>query len=411
MGAAPEVENDYLKRCLRLVGDSRPDAIGISAWGVSLPFAVTFAKAAKEESPRVPIVLGGLQSGELAEFVLDQEPSIDAVVVGEGETTLAPLLRKMLGEGNDPMPPGISYRNGRVVSSGSPVVLKPAQWALPRFDTFLFPPGERFCFEASRGCSYSCIFCSVNNEPLRRRDPVVLVDSIVDFRRRYPFEYLSFTDNWFPLSGGWTARMCREIRNRLPGMRWGCCARADNICLETVQEMARAGCVGMFLGVESTSPETLRYIDKSKTPAAYSKYLFRNITAIAGAGVHVRVSTIVGFPHEGLAEMARTLEFVAQLIESGVSAYSGVANVYPGSRLWTMYRAGEIDVAPIHGMRRFRNYGGLFANRFLRSPWLVPNRFMPRHAFVPQDRLERFIDEWLLYIEGVRASICTEPRC
>lgn len=412
MGAPPQIENEYLQRCLSLVDDCRPDAIGISAWGVSLPFAITFSRAAKEQLPRVPIILGGLRSGGLAQFVLELEPSIDAVVVGEGEAAVAPLLGKMLGGMNGAIPPGVFYRmGGAVLSSGSPVVLAPAKWALPRFDTFLFSPGERFCFEGSRGCSYSCVFCSVNNEPMRRRDPAALVDSLVEFHRRYPFEYLSFTDNWIPLSGAWTAQLCREIGKRLPGIRWGCCARVDNICIETVRQMVQAGCVGMFLGLESTSLNTLAYIDKAAKPADYCKELFQKILSIADIEIHVRVSTIVGFPHEGLEEMAGTLEFVAQLVEHGVSAYSGVANVYPGSRLWMKYRDGEIDVAPISCMRRFRNYGGLFADRFLNSPWLVPNHFMPRHTFLPQEQVERFIDEWLLHIERVRGLACKESRC
>jgi hypothetical protein len=54
-------------------------------------------------------------------------------------------------------------------------------------------------------------------------------------------------------------------------------------------------------------------------------------------------------------------------------------------------------------MRRARNYGGLFSSRFSHSPWFVPNNFMPRHAFIPQEKVEQFIDEWLIYIENVRA--------
>jgi hypothetical protein len=119
-------------------------------------------------------------------------------------------------------------------------------------------------------------------------------------------------------------------------------------------------------------------------------------------GVRVRVSTIAGFPFEGVGDMERTFEFVLELIEQGVSAYMGVPTAYPGSRLWSLYENGKIDLIPITKKSLFRNYGGLFAERYAFTPWFVPNHFMPQHSFLPQERLEYILSKWLFLIEKTR---------
>ena len=405
VGAPPAVEERYLESCLDAILDCRPDSVGISAWGVSLPFALTLAHELNRRAPGLPLLAGGIRDAGLALAMLRQEPALRAVAVGDGEGVVVPIVKRLAGKTNGPLPESVAWRTGRtLVPCRGSATLPAEDWLMPVYDSFMFPPGDHFLFEGSRGCPQSCVFCCLNREPFRRRAPEDVVADIAALHQSQPVVIASLADNFIPLSGEWTERFCRLMASQLPEVGWLASARADGISLATVARMARSGCRGLFIGVESVSPGVLCALGKTRVPESYCRGLIETMTAIAEMGIKTRVSTIVGSPREGLGEMERTIEFVIRLIERGVAAFSGVLMVYPGSRLWSEYEAGRLELVPIGNQRLFRNYGGLFADRYEHMPWFVPNHYMPRHAWIPPEQLESFLDARMSEIERARSS-------
>jgi radical SAM superfamily enzyme YgiQ (UPF0313 family) len=169
---------------------------------------------------------------------------------------------------------------------------------------------------------------------------------------------------------------------------WRCNARIDNISPKTVNKMAKAGCRVICVGVESTSPNTLNFIEKGNSIINYLSKIMKNIIIFLDNGIDLQISTIIGFPYEGIGEMQRTTEFVLQLQQMGIHTSVGPVVAYPGSRLWQMYLDGKIDLCKTNNPYLRRHIGSLFASYFSDDPYLDPFGFLPKHKFIEQDHLE-----------------------
>ena len=67
-----------------------PDMIGYSVYTYTYDISLEFSKAAKKMTPQIVNVFGGYHPTVLPEIAL--EPSIDYVVIGEGENTFLELV-------------------------------------------------------------------------------------------------------------------------------------------------------------------------------------------------------------------------------------------------------------------------------------------------------------------------------
>ena len=74
--------------------DRRPDLIGFSVLNANRWGAVEIARIARQVVPAAKIVFGGVGATCLWRHLLEQHPEIDAVVLGEGERTLANLAER-----------------------------------------------------------------------------------------------------------------------------------------------------------------------------------------------------------------------------------------------------------------------------------------------------------------------------
>jgi hypothetical protein len=98
------------------------------------------------------------------------------------------------------------------------------------------------------------------------------------------------------------------IRNKYP-FKWHCFFRCDQTDEETIDLMAQAGCIGVFLGLESASEPVLRNMDKG----AHKKDFRRTMPWFKRAGIRQMLSMLVGFPGETYATFRETLDFLEEI--------------------------------------------------------------------------------------------------
>jgi radical SAM superfamily enzyme YgiQ (UPF0313 family) len=386
-------EKRVLEEQVRLVIAYEPDVVALSSWGVTVPFALMFAETFRKRCSDVPVIVGGLHDSYIATKLLEWGDEIDAATWGDGELVLLEMLDRIRLRRSFTGIPGVVHRdNGRICMEAAPTPLPPNLWGKPDYQAFILPSGLSYSAEGSRGCSYKCIFCSINSQSIRRKEPGILVKELQELLREKDNPMVNLVDNFIPLSGGvWINDFCNYLIAEVPEIRWSCCARADNVDSNTVRLMARAGCAGVFLGVESASLDTLTYINKSPTPHHYRENLLDNIRILRDHGLFVSVSTIIGFPYEGVSDMQYTVDFVLGLQDMGVMAFAGPLVVTPGSRLWNLYLKKEIHLCKIRDSYIRKNYHGLFSSYFEDIPYLVPNNFLIKHKFLPQEYFESIL--------------------
>ncbi len=243
----PEHEVEVIHEQVRPVPvDGTPDVVALS-------FFSGFARRAYQLADRyralgVRVVAGGPHVSYWTEEALEH---VDVVVTGEAESVWPEVLRDL--ERGTP----------RRVYRGEPVSL--AGLPTPRYDLledrFLVPR----VLQATRGCPFTCSFCTVPdlNPGFRVRpvDDVVRDIATTRFPRFWQDKVAWFWDDNLLVQRRWAKELLRAMR----GLdRWWLTQASIDIVKdrELLDLMERSGCIGIFLGIESLDEADLRSVDK-----------------------------------------------------------------------------------------------------------------------------------------------------
>jgi radical SAM superfamily enzyme YgiQ (UPF0313 family) len=385
-----DAEESFIQNCVTIVLEQEPELVAISTWGVALPFTVLFADALKTAKPDLPIILGGLKTEIEAIEVLRYSNSFHTIVIGEGEELLPIIVRDIeVPSVENPLPKEVEKKLIGDTFLYTETSLSPKKWGISNYNNFFFPVGKKFFIEASRSCPFSCIFCSVNKSPCRRKPITGVIEEIRTLTLKRKARFINFADNTVPLSGKWTESLCRGFLESDISLEWVCLSRAEDISPHTLSLMRKAGCSNVFLGIESINPRTLAYINKSRNPQRYIDQLDNNLSTILNSGISIIASTIIGFPIETVEDIRSTTNFVKSIRSKGIRSYTGPLVVYAGSDLWKFYVRGAVSLVKIRDTRIKRNYSGIGSHRFADNPIFVPNNFLPLNNNMSQADLEK----------------------
>src|SRR6516225_642417 len=155
----------------RLVSQYAPDLVGLSVMTFQRATALQVARLVKMVKPSARIVVGGYDPS-LAPDAYEASLDIDFVVRGEGEQTLAELLRAIEGATTpsairNPQSAihnilGLSYRDGAGFVHNAPRPVMPlATEKLRLLDGYTLLGRQIDVVETSRGCTFDCSFCSI----------------------------------------------------------------------------------------------------------------------------------------------------------------------------------------------------------------------------------------------------------
>ncbi len=274
----------------------------------------------REHSPETRIVVGGPYVAKRSESM--EESDLEAVFKyidadfyvrsREGEQVLVRLLQALKGDQDFAAIPNLAFREG------GRFVLTPAERELNALydnliDYSLFPPddvGSYVNVRITKGCPFTCSFCSF---PLRTEKYDVSKLEYIErelnaIRDVGTVSGLFFVDDTANVPLQTFKDMMRMMIRQGYGFRWHCFFRADFCDAELVDLMARAGCQGVFLGLESANDQML--INMHKTPR--KRHYLSSIPLFKKAGIKVFASLFFGFPGETYASAQETIEFLAE---------------------------------------------------------------------------------------------------
>ena len=224
----------------------RPDLVGVTAFTSQAPRA--YEVAAVFRGRGVPVVMGGIHA-----TMRQQEAAsrVDVVVTGEAESVWAQVLKDAARGALRAL-----YAGGQEEMEKMP---------LARHD--LLPTGYYFgAIQTTRGCPLNCSFCSVsafNGRAYRRRS---VEDVVAEFKVIREKHVLVVDDNLIGTRRDHIARSKDLFRAMIEadlGKKWICQATINMADDEELLRLARrAGCVGVFIGFESTTDEGLVEVHK-----------------------------------------------------------------------------------------------------------------------------------------------------
>src|SRR5512133_1167183 len=294
------------------------DLVGITAMTHQATRAYELADQYRREG--VPVIMGGMHPTVMPEEALAHA---DAVLIGEAEPVLATLLDDFLAGGLQKI-----YR--APIAQGDELVVP---W--PRREIL---NGKRYLttqtVQASRGCPYDCSFCTVTHY-FGNRFRYRAADDILAEIRSFPKKFVIFLDDNL-LGDPAKARPILEGMAEM-GTRWGSQTSlrfAED--RELLKLVARSGCIGLFVGIESvTGPFSLLAKSSGQTPQADLMKRVRD------AGIILETSLIFGFDDHDQSIFEETLRFVEECSPS-VPTFN-LLTPYPGTELFQQFeREGRL---------------------------------------------------------------------
>jgi len=117
-------------------------------------------------------------------------------------------------------------------------------------------------------------------------------------------------DDNFTINAGRLHQFSSRFFAEFPKNTWSCYARLGDLDGATTSMMIKSGCCGVFIGVESADEVTLRSVGKISP----NYNVLERIKKIS-TQMNITVSLIWGFPDEEVEALARTLDFIKQLLD------------------------------------------------------------------------------------------------
>ncbi len=324
------------------------------------PVSKQLARLLRERFPKAVIIAGGEHITAAPEHSLRDAPEIDYAALGEGEETMAELLRTLESGSTEPaFVRGIIYlRSGRVHKTEHRERVRsidqipwPA-WNLVPMENYLanalsygVGPGRSMPIMATRGCPFECTFCSNPNMWQPRwyaRTPKDVADEIETYARQYNATNFDFYDLTAIIRKDWIVEFCKELLRRKLNVSWQLPAgtRSEAIDAEVSALLAHSGHRNLVYAPESGSDRVLKIIKKKVK-------LDRMIDSMRVAiknGISVKLNMIFGFPQDTPGDIFRSYGFLAKVAWVGVDDVT-IATFcpYPGSEMFNdLQRSGRI---------------------------------------------------------------------
>ncbi|MEI6126343.1 MAG: radical SAM protein [Pseudomonadota bacterium] len=317
----------YIKNC-------SPGAVGISCqFTPYVQETIKIAALVKELSPGIPVIVGGAHASSLPEEIL-KIPSIDYVVIGEGEGVLPKLIHHIE---SDKIPwelDSIGFK------ADGAMHINPRKNFIEDLDSLAFPARHLFdcsCYRidgrpctmllTSRGCPQNCAYCSVQNvmgKQLRVRSPENILREMRWCREEYGISLFDIEDDNFTFDAKRAITLLSLIIDefgkeeiKLFAMNGLSIISLNKALLEMMQ---RAGFQHLDLSLGSSVIEANKNMDRPCDPAASAEVLKQ------AASLQFAVTTyiILGLPGQGLEEMIDSLLYVMEK-----ETYVGPSIFYP----------------------------------------------------------------------------------
>ncbi|MCK4730467.1 MAG: radical SAM protein [Candidatus Aenigmarchaeota archaeon] len=318
----------------------KPDLVGISVTTPDLVQATKLSELIKSHSKAV-VVAGGPHPSLLPGDVISL-PSVDIVVRGEGEFIFKNLVSAIEQSKDLKIVDGICFKkNGKVICTSLPKPIEdldslpfPARELLPidKYKQLIGFPDSFITLITSRGCPFSCIYCSkgVFGNRTRFRTPENILKEIKENVEKYNIKELIFYDDTFTLNKERVMKICDLLIENKINIPWKCETRVDTVDYELLKKMKEAGCFIISYGVESGNEKILKTIQKVVNKDRIRK-TFRLTKKV---GIQTLGYFMIGIPGETKETIKDTLDFAIEL-DPDYAQFS-IATPYPGTQLYKM---------------------------------------------------------------------------
>jgi radical SAM superfamily enzyme YgiQ (UPF0313 family) len=358
------------------------DLVAISAITSTAP--QSYRLADKVRAAGAVAVMGGTHTSFLPEEGMQHA---DFIVRGEGEFAFQELVDAIQrGEGFEKIQ-NLTYR-----TADGALVHNPERPKIPNLDVNPIPdyrliegwkPGGVISVATSRGCPFSCTFCSVPGmygHAFRTHSIDRVLQELESHRGNM---YTFFADDIFTANKKRVKELLRGMIERDLTPQWGAQVRTETVDdPELLQLMRDSNCFNVYVGFESINPRTLKLFQKKQDLAKIE----RSIERFHAHKIRIHGMFVVGSDEDDVETLDATAAFARKhdidsiqfMILTPIPGSPDWDTVYDKgqkyviSRNWSFYDGHhvvhqprrmspyELQMGAIKAMEKFYSWGGIF---------------------------------------------------
>jgi anaerobic magnesium-protoporphyrin IX monomethyl ester cyclase len=301
------------------IESSKPRVVCTTAITATINDCIAVSRLAKEIDPSIVTVLGNVHPTFMWQEILDEHhAAIDYIVRGEGEITLPELLDCHFAKGDPSSVDGISFwHNDSAVSTPARAYIQDLDsldgaWDLVDWPIYTYRPKPNSVLaivNSSRGCNQYCSFCSQQlfwQRKWRAKSPEKFVAELEHIHTQYGVNAAMIADETPTLDRERWERILDLLIEKGMDCELFMETRVKDIIRDEdiLWRYRKAGIVHIYVGVESTSPETLEKFAKDVSVEESRKA----IELINREDIISETSFVLGMPDETKQSIATTLE-------------------------------------------------------------------------------------------------------
>lgn len=328
------------------------DVVGISSNTTNWGMAKLIIKEIHDAYPDIPIIVGGVHAFYFDKHIIESTAA-SFVIRGEGEDALIELMDALQGKRPLNSILGLTWKDEK----GNWIRNADRPWnctfdidktPLPAYDRL---PDDIYIVmpvETSRGCKYSCRFCSVpRRSNWQGAESDLVVQRVLELEKRYMHKFaekaMYFVDDCFTADSERALAVLNGLKKSNFKSDLIIEARATDLIKDDLLELIPKDMIArLAIGVECGYDEGLRKIGKGLTISQLTQCLDK-LEAL-DLTKYAYLSFIIGFPWESEEECLRTVHMAAYLVrEYGVKANLNWLILYP-STIWTEREKYNIDL-------------------------------------------------------------------
>lgn len=313
--------SDFEKDLISSLKTFEADLVAFPVYSGSEGWVFKKAWEIKKKLKRL-ILLGGPHATFFPEII--KKRGVDVLCRGEGEYPTLELVKALSSGKSFENIPNLWVKKGRKITKNPVRKLISPLDKLPFLDRSLYyyyPVLQRNMvknFSIGRGCPFACAYC--HNSALKKiyqdkgslvrfLTPDRAIKEILQVKNNYPLKVVGFIDDTFIANKLWLLKFL-TLYQRAVNLPFVCNIRAELLDDRLAKKMADAGCISVFMGVESGSEKVrfklLKKLVTDKQIITASKLLHKYKIKLAA-------NNMVGLPGESLGEALQTIKFNAYI--------------------------------------------------------------------------------------------------
>lgn len=333
------------------LADFDPHLVCFTLMSLNVDSCLRVCELIDRRLPDAVIACGGPAGTYAGLDVLQTNPFVDIVAIGEGEPTILDVVQRLCCGRPLTDCPGVCYRqpDGQLRQN-------PVRPLIHNLDDLPFPARDQLeqhgnkleyvRVSTSRGCVAHCTFCSAphlknrvrDGKAWRARSVGLVVDEVEQIRRRYGFRTFDFIDSTFedPDGGRVGKRRVRQLATELLerdlDIYYNVCMRAENWSdddNELLDLLVRSGLEKVNVGIESGVPAELELWEKRAT----IEDNVRIIRLLREHGIYLAMGFIPFHPYATAETLVQNAEFLRDNAGHNLRRMTERLEIYPGTRI------------------------------------------------------------------------------